>query len=162
MYSDMAHHYTRGMWTAPETRRPLLTEDAAPYCTPAQLIAPLFTRWLLVFEDPQSDILWLGKALPRAWLEDGKKVAVSDAATRWGRIDFSIASNLRRKSVSARITFPEQGLTAETRLRLRTPGEVHLKSIMLNGRRWTQFDAANEIVIIPARTTGTIEIEARY
>jgi hypothetical protein len=36
-YSTMAHQYTRGTWTAPETRNLLGDGNAAPYCTPAQL-----------------------------------------------------------------------------------------------------------------------------
>jgi hypothetical protein len=37
-YSVMAHQYTRGTWTAPETRNLLGDGTAAPYCTPAQLV----------------------------------------------------------------------------------------------------------------------------
>jgi hypothetical protein len=73
MYSDMAHQYTRGTWIAPETRSILPDEGAAPYCTPAQLVVALMTKWLLVFEDPQSETVWLGKGIPRKWLQDGKK-----------------------------------------------------------------------------------------
>ena len=162
MYSDLAHQYTRGMWLAPETRRPLLTEEAAPYCTPAQLIAPLFTRWLLVFEDPESETLWLGKAVPRAWLEDGKRIAVTGATTRWGRIDYAIDANVRRRSIATSIVFPDDGITAETRLRLRAPDEMRMKSVTVNGKRWTQFDAANEVVVIPARMGGRVNVVARY
>jgi hypothetical protein len=161
-YSDLAHQYTRGMWLAPETRRPLLDEDAAPYCTPAQLIAPLLTRWLLVFEDPQADTLWLGKATPREWLADGNKVGVTGAVTKWGRIDFSIESRLRRKSIGAQVTFPEAGLASETRLRLRAPNEQRIKSVTMNGKRWERFDADNEVIVIPARVGGKVEIVARY
>jgi hypothetical protein len=163
LYSDMAHQYTRGMWLAPETRRPLSTEDAAPYCTPAQLIVPLFTRWLLVFEDPQSETLWLGKAVPRQWLEDGRKISVSGATTQWGkRLDFSITSNIRRKSVAAQIVFPNEGLPAETRLRLRVPNEARMKSVTLNGARWNTFDPASESISVPAGTAGTVDIVAHY
>lgn len=162
MYSDLAHQYTRGMWLAPETRRPLLTEEAAPYCTPAQLIATLFARWLLVFEDPEAEVLWLGKAIPRAWLEDGKKIGVSGATTRWGRVDYSIASSVSRRSVAATIVFPERGFAAETRLRLRVPNDMRLKSVTVNGKRWAQFDAASEVIVIPANTAGRVDIVARY
>jgi hypothetical protein len=40
-YSTMAHQYTRGTWTAPETRNLLGDGNAAPYCTPAQLVVAL-------------------------------------------------------------------------------------------------------------------------
>jgi hypothetical protein len=83
LYSAVAHQYTRGTWTAPETRDVFTDNSAAPYRTPAQLVVPLLTRWMLVFEDPQSDILWLAKATPRDWLADGQRIKVSNAPTRW-------------------------------------------------------------------------------
>ena len=33
-YSTMAHQHTRGTWLAPETRKPLSTDESAPYCSP--------------------------------------------------------------------------------------------------------------------------------
>lgn len=160
IYSNSAHQYTRGMWMAPETRRPL-QEDAAPYCVPAQLTTPMFTRWMLVFEDPQSDILWLAKVTPRRWLERGKRISVTDATTKWGRIDFSIHS-IDRNRTSAHIRFPVGGVDAQTRLRLRLPGSSRIRTVTLNGKRWTQFDAVGEYIAIPARTAGEIDIDVRH
>src|SRR5262249_25070828 len=68
LYSLSAHQYTRGTWTAPETRRIDPTQSTAPYCVPAQLCVPLLVRWMLAFEEPNSDTLWLCKAAPREWL----------------------------------------------------------------------------------------------
>jgi hypothetical protein len=161
-YSDLAHQYTRGQWLAPETRRPLLNEDAAPYCSPAQLIAPLLTRWLLVFEDPERETLWLGKAVPRDWLADGKHVYVRTARTRWGLIDYAIDSHIERRSMSARVVMPEGGLAAETRLRLRVPLAAKMKSVTLNGKAWKRFDAASEEIVIPPRTGGDLRFQVRY
>ena len=45
------------------------------------MVVPLLTRWMLVFEEPASDTLWLAKGTPRAWLEDGQTIAVSRAPT---------------------------------------------------------------------------------
>ena len=151
-----------GQWLAPETRRPLLNEDAAPYCSPAQLIAPLLTRWLLVFEDPAREILWLGKGVPRDWLADGKHVHVMTARTRWGLVDYAIDSNVGRRSMSARVVLPEQGVAAETRVRLRVPLDAKIKSVTLNGRAWRQFDAASEVIVIPPRTGGDLRFQVRY
>lgn len=161
MYSDMAHQYTRGTWTAPETRNVLIDRVAAPYCTPAQLVVNLMTRWLLVFEDPQSETLWLGKAIPRNWLEDGKKTSVSAAPTRWGRVGYTIDSHINTGTILAKIVLP-QSFNAETRLRLRAPAGFTLKSVTVNGKPWTQFNPDEETVIIPAATTGTIDIIAHY
>ena len=161
MYGVMAHQYTRGTWTAPETRNVLIDRPAAPYCTPAQLVVALMTRWLLVFEDPQSETLWLGKAVPRKWLEDGKTTAVSEAPTRWGRVGFSITSHLKENTIIAKVELPSS-FPAVTNLRLRTPGEAKLKSVSLNGKTWTQFSVADETITIPAGMSGTVNLVAKY
>jgi hypothetical protein len=119
------------------------------------------TRWLLVFEDPRADVLWLGKGIPRAWLEDGKVTWVWAAPTRWGRVSFDITSHARQRRIEARIGRPEH-FSAETRLRLRAPAGARMKSVTLDGRAWNQFDAAGETIVIPAGTRGAIEIVARY
>ncbi len=162
LYGVMAHQYTRGTWTAPETRSIKPDGFAAPYCTPAQLVVPLMSRWMLVFEDPESDTLWLAKATPRKWLEDGKTISVSAAPTRWGRVGYSIVSKLKEGTVSARVDFPARGFAASTQLRLRAPGERKLKSVTLGGKPWTKFDPALETVTIPAGSAATVQVVARF
>ena len=162
LYSIMAHQYTRGTWTAPETRNIAPDHMAAPYCTPAELVVPLMTRWLLVFEDPQSETLWLAKAMPRKWLEDGKTVSVSAAPTRWGRIGFSTSSHLAQGSIAATITLPSSSFPAITKVRLRAPGEARMKSVTVNGKPSTEFDSTDETVTIPAGMSGTIRISITY
>ena len=133
-YSDMAHQYTRGTWTAPETRSIVPDQGIAPYCTPAQLVVALMTKWLLVFEDPQSETVWLGKGAPRDWLEDGKVIRVDDAPTRWGRMGFTISSRIRTGTVAADVKLPAR-FGAVVNLRLRAPGGQRMKSVTVNGRR---------------------------
>ena len=162
MYRHMAHQYMRGGWMAPETRRPHSSEETAPYCTPAQLFTTLMTRWLLVFEDPESDILWLGKAVPRQWLQDGKTIAVANAFTKWGRVGFSIESHVKTGNITAHLQFPDAGLRAETRLRLRVESNEPIRSVTLNGKPWTRFDRANEVVVVPPGARGRTEIEVHY
>ena len=161
MYSDMAHQYTRGTWTAPETRSILPDEGVAPYCTPAQLVVALMTKWLLVFEDPQSETVWLGKGVPREWLQDGKKTSVSDAPTRWGRLGFTISSHIGSGEMGARLNLPSN-FTATTKLRLRAPNNAMLKSVILNGKPWSNFDSANETITIPAGIGPSVSVVAKY
>jgi hypothetical protein len=161
LYTDMAHQYTRGTWTAPETRSVLPDQGMAPYCTPAQLVVALMTKWLLVFEDPQSDTVWLGKAVPRSWLQDGKTITVERAPTRWGRLGFSIVSHLASGSVAAQLNLP-QGFAATTKLRLRAPNNVLLKSVTVNEKPWNNFDAQSETITIPPGTTGSLRVVAHY
>jgi hypothetical protein len=160
MYSDMAHQYTRGTWTAPETRSVVPGEGSAPYCTPAQLVVALMTKWMLVFEDPQAETLWLGKALPRRWLADGEKIAVSGAPTRWGRVGIKIESRIARGEISARVELPQR-FPASAKLRLRAPEGAVMKSVSVNGKAWSEFDGKNETISLP-QGGGSVLIIARY
>lgn len=162
LYSHMAHQHTRGTWLAPETRKPLSTDESAPYCTPSQLFVPLMTRWLLVFEDPLAETLWLGKGIPRDWLEDGKHVSVSKAPTRWGSIGFSIQSQLRRKRIEVRLDLPQQPVQATTKLRLRAPGGARIQSVTINGKPWRTFDAQTEVIDVPPELPRVLNIVVRY
>ena len=162
LYSLAAHHYTRGTWTAPETRRLDPKEFAAPYCTPAQMTAPLLVRWMLVFEDPASNVLWLSKGTPRSWLEDGKRIAVSNAPTRWGRLSFSIESHLREGNVQVSMELPPRPKTAQIKLRLRVPEGNRIQSATVDGNDWLEFDATEETVTLPSQAKGHTAMLVRY
>jgi hypothetical protein len=161
-YSLMAHQYTRGTWLAPETRRPMASTECAPYCSPAQLAVPLLLRWLLVFEDPESETLWLGKGIPSAWLTAGRRTTVSEAPTRWGRIGYTISCAANRGPITASVHFPQQGIAAETRLRIRAGLERRMLSVWVNGKRWKQFDPASEIITLPPQLGGMVSVSVRY
>ena len=134
LYSLMAHQYTRGTWTAPETRSFDPNDYTAPYCSPAQMTVPLLTRWMLLFEEPESDVLWLAKGTPRAWLEDGQTIAVSNAPTRWGRVSFSLRSHLGNGKIDATLDLPARPPEALVKLRLRVPAGHRIRSAQMNGK----------------------------
>lgn len=160
MYGVVAHQYTRGTWMAPETRS-LLDGTAAPYCTPAQLVVSLMTRWLLVFEDPESETLWLGKAIPREWLTEGKTTTVSGIPTRWGRVGFSIVSHINSGTIAAEINLP-RGYAETVKLRLRAPNNARITAATLNGKPWTDFNRDEETITRPhGMDHGKLEISYR-
>jgi hypothetical protein len=162
LYSLMAHQYTRGTWTAPETRLVDPKRFAAPYCTPAQMMAPLLTRWMLVFEEPASDTLWLAKGTPRAWLEDGQTIAVTRAPTAWGRLSFSLRSHLQAGRVEAAVELPSAPPAARVKLRLRVPAGHRIRSVTVNGKPWEQFDAGEETVTVPLGGEGRVALTVSY
>ncbi|MBM4023912.1 MAG: hypothetical protein FJ280_00675 [Planctomycetes bacterium] len=153
LYSIMAHQYTRGGWVAPETRNIGLERPAAPYCTPAQLVVPMMARWMLVFEDCESDVVWLAKGTPREWLEHGKTISASGAPTRFGPVSFKLVSRLRDNRIDADLTLPET-FTATVKLRCRVPGGKRIRAVTLNGRPLRQFDAVEETITLPANSSG--------
>ena len=162
LYSLMAHQYTRGTWTAPETRIFLPKPYTAPYCAPAQMTAPLLTRWMLVFEEPTSDVIWLAKGTPRAWLEDGKTIAVSNAPTRWGRVSFSLHSHLGNGKIDATLDLPARPPEARVKLRLRVPVGHRIRSVQVNGKPWDQFDPSVETVTLPSQIQRRVILTVNY
>ncbi len=159
-------------WTAPETRSvdPQRTEgpyiepqrEAAPYCTPAQLVVPMFVRWMLVFEDPQSQTEWLAKGAPRAWLEDGKKIGVEHAPTKYGRMGYTIESRLSSGEVNAKVRLPATPFAATIKFRLRVPEGHQIRTVTVDGKPWARFDAAEETVTLPAMLAGEVSVAVRY
>jgi hypothetical protein len=162
LYSLMAHQYTRGTWTAPETRNVDPKKFAAPYCSPAQLVVPLLTRWMLVFEDPQSKTLCLAKATPRSWLEDGQTISVSNAPTRWGQLSYNIKSHIQQRNVEVVLKLPARPISAQIKLRLRVPENHRIQTATLNGRPWHEFDPDEETVSLPSRVKGELNLIVTY
>ena len=162
LYSLMAHQYTRGTWTAPETRYIKPDVDAAPYCVPAQLTVPMLTRWMLAFEDPHSETLWLAKGAPREWLSDGRTIDASFIPTRWGRVGFSITSHLNEQQIDAALHLPTEPFRARVKLRLRVPEGHQLVGVTLNGQSFADFNNAEQSITLPANLSGQIAVVARY
>jgi hypothetical protein len=159
-YAHRAHIYSRGNWTAVEGGR-IDGKLEGPYCTPSQVGIPTFTKWMLVFENPDDPVVWLAKATPRAWLEQGKTIAVTDAPTRFGNVGYELHSDIDHGRISAVLHLPE-GYRAATRLRLRVPGGKVLHAVTVNGTAWTDFSPEQEVVNLPSGRQGKIAVEASY
>lgn len=159
-YAHRAHIYSPGTWTAVEGAR-INGTLAGPYCTPSQVAIPTFTKWMLAFEDPDDPVLWLAKATPRIWLEQGKKIAVAGAPTRFGSVGYELRSEIDSGKVLAVLNLPA-GYRATTKLRLRVPGGKQIRAVSLDGAAWKNFSPQEEVVVIPPRAAGTIHLEVSY
>ena len=163
-YALMAHMYTRGTFTAQEyTNVDRSSQNFGPYCVPSQLTIPILTKWMLVFEEPDTPTVWLAKGVPRFWLEDGKTVSIENAPTKWGRISFKLYSEIRKnKKISGFVEVPETGYDATICIRLRTPTTARIKSIKVNGKNWGEFDPEKKTIYLPAGLQGRVAFEAYY
>ena len=162
LYAHATHLHTRGTWSAFECVG--MDRDQgryAPYCGPAQVTIPAITKWMLVFEDPLSSTLWLAKATPRAWLEDGEHVHVSQAPTRWGSVSYGIVSRLAEGAIEATITWPEEPMD-QAKLRIRRPGAHPIESVKVDGVSWHNFDPKEETITLCPRSGVTQEVIVRY
>ena len=116
-------------------------------------------RMMLVMED--AGRLWLARAVPRAWLEQGKRIAVRNAPTHFGPVDYEIVSDADRGRIAATVSLPARRAPEAILLRLRHPKAAPIRSVTVNAQPWTDFDATQETVRLhDAR--GTIRVEARY
>src|SRR6185369_5987204 len=97
-------------------------------------------RNLLVMEDGPN--LWLARATPRAWLEQGKRISVKHAPTHFGSVDYEIVSAVDHGRITATIRMPARNAAKEVRLRMRHPVSAPIKSVMVNGQDWKDFDPA--------------------
>jgi hypothetical protein len=132
LYSHRYHDHSRGSWTAGEVSG--ITGDGTLFCIPAQQTIPLLVRWMLVFEDPDADRLYFGRALPRTWIASGKPIGIEQAPTRWGRVDYQLARRGENQLV-ATITLAERGeLPKELQVSFRLPEGKSLASLTVNGK----------------------------
>ncbi|HTS37348.1 MAG TPA: hypothetical protein VMH04_16845 [Candidatus Solibacter sp.] len=159
-YAHRAHIYSRGNWTAVEGAK-IDGTLGGPYCTPSEVSIPTFTKWMLVFEEPDEPVLWLAKATPRVWLEQGKTIGVSNAPTRFGNVGYELNSDIDHGKIRAVLHLPE-GYRAATKLRLRVPGGKPLRAVKLNGISWSNFSPDKEVVNIPSGRQGKVTVEASY
>ena len=148
-FAISAHGYTRGTHIAPESTDIDRSKASVPFATPAGLTAPLFLKWLHVFEDPVEHVLWLARATPRVWLSHGQTISVDAVPTAYGQLSFSLVSTIDTSatvcaniSLSARLLSrpPPGGI----RLRLRVPGPgLQLTRATVGGVVWAAINASD-------------------
>ena len=119
-------------------------------------------RNMLLNELHDDATLFVGQAIPRAWLADGKRIAVTAAPTYFGAINLQLDSAAASGSLTARVEFLDARRPAVLLVRLRHPDQQPLRSVTVNGAAWTDFDATREWIRIPAPTGNRYTVVARY
>ena len=94
-------------------------------------------RAMLVMEDGQD--LWLARATPRTWLEQGKRIAVKNAPTCFGTVAYEIVSDVEHGTISATVEMPRRIAPRTVRLRFRHPKAAPIKSVTVNGKLWLRI-----------------------
>jgi hypothetical protein len=97
-------------------------------------------RMMLVMEE--GNVLWLARATPRAWLEQGKRIAVRNAPTHFGNVGYEIVSDVEHSRLTATVSLPSRTPPREVVLVLRHPNSTAIAAVKANGKNWANFDAA--------------------
>lgn len=160
LYSHHYHDHTRGSWTAGEVSD--INGGTALFCIPAQQTIPLLVRWMLVLEDSDEDVLYLGKGVPRSWLVSGKPIRIENAPTRWGRVTFEVRADTSARNIAGKILLPTAGKPAQIQLKLRLPLQHTLSRVTINGLDAKITGKRNDTVLISTGQQKQFDIRARY
>lgn len=108
-----------------------------------------------------NDTLMIGQAIPRNWLEHGKKIEVKNAPTYFGKASFSIEGLNQNNEIKAVVEVPDRNAPRQLLVRFRHPSGKQIKSVIVNGKGWKHFDVKKEFVSIPV-PSGKYVISVRY
>jgi hypothetical protein len=118
-------------------------------------------RHMLIHE-LDDDTLLLLQGTPRKWLEDGKRIEVERAPTYYGELSMSVESKAGSSQLSAQIKMPNRRGPKQLVVRFRHPQDKPMQSVTVNGRKWDNFNAQKEWVVIPEPLRERYTIIARY
>jgi hypothetical protein len=116
-------------------------------------------RMMLVQED--GDTLWLARATPRVWLENGKKIAVQNAPTHFGDVGYEIHSAVKEGRIMVQVNLPSRNPAREVLLQLRHPDSSPIIGVTVDGKKWANYDASAGVIRLRG-LQGVIHIEAAY
>lgn len=116
-------------------------------------------RDMLVMEDSES--LWLARATPRAWMEQGKRISVKNAPTHFGTTAYEIVSDADHGKITATVEMPSRNPPKSVLLRFRHPKAAPIKSVAINGKDWKGFDGNKELIRLEG-LTGNLTVQATY
>jgi len=116
-------------------------------------------RNMLVMEI--GDALWLGRATPRTWLEQGKRITVKNSPTYFGTLAYEIVSDVDNGKISATVEMPNRNPPQAVTLRFRHPKAAPIKSVQVNGKDWKDFNKDKETIELKG-LTGTVAVTASY
>lgn len=125
----------------------------------------LMLRNALVLEELKDNVetgdIFLLRGAPRAWFEDGKRIAAAGLATYFGDISFSVDSKAKQGVIVAEIEAPARTPYRRILLNLRHPARAPMKRVMVNGKEHRDCDFESGMVRLAAGAK-TYRVEARY
>jgi hypothetical protein len=116
-------------------------------------------RMMLVEED--GDTLWLARATPRVWLQDGRRIAVQNAPTCFGDVGYEIISAVNDGRILATVNLPVRHPPREVRLQLRHPDSSPILGVTVNGTKWVNYDSNTGVVSLRG-LRGIARVEATF
>ncbi len=131
--------------------------NSAHFKTSDEANAIMWLRYMFVYAP--AKVLYIGKAIPRAWLRAGRRIAVDEVVTRFGQV--SVAYEAGADRIRAALKLDLRAAPEQIVVRFRTPGKQPLKSVTLNGKSHSAFQSeAGDVDVTGFR--GELLVEAQY
>lgn len=120
------------------------------------------TAWLrFMFLNEQGEDLYVGQAIPRAWLEHGKIIRVERALTIFGEASLEIESQAAAGWIVVRLDPPRRNPPRRIYVRVRHPEAKEPREVWVNGLPCTDFHPAGEMITL-VEPFSPVEIRVRY
>ena len=168
LYRDDVKHALRALFNAqsvsyfPDVR--MNTEHAAPdfdgwrgdhFKSSDEANVAGWLRQLFLREE--GDLLLVGQAVPREWLQAGKECGIERAATYFGPA--SVVYRATDTGIQVHLQGPKRNPPRRIRLRFRSPNNHPIRSAIVNGNAWKEI--TGDWLELPG-DIGNAEISARF
>lgn len=121
------------------------------------------TYWLrLMFIQEHGDELWLGAAIPRYWLADGKTSGIENAQTYFGPMSVRYESKLSQGRIEVTLDPPGRNPPKKIFARFRHPEAKKMTRCEINGKPYKDFDVEKEWVVLSECPSAQTQIAAYY
>ena len=170
---DEPEHFLRACFNAfavsyfPDTR--MMTEHALPnigdhrgdhYKSSDEANS---TYWLrMMFIQERGNDLWLGAAVPRYWLADGKQCGIESSRTYFGPMSVKWHSNVAAGRIEMILDPPRRNPPEKIFARFRHPQAKKILRCTVNGKPYTQFDPSKEWLVLTSWPEKPLSVVAYY
>ena len=127
--------------------------QVSPHKTHEEAWFLMETRWMLYLES--GDTLKLLAGVPRAWLADGKQIAVERGGSRFGELSFNVTSAVGSGRITGELRCDGDRRPSRVEWRIPHPEAARPRSV-----RGGTYDADREVVVIePFDGHAAIELQ---
>lgn len=121
--------------------------------------AIMWLRYMFVYGNNNG--LYIGRALPREWFNDGENIYAKGVCTKHGKVSVNYQSFIKQNFAAASVELNVTNQPKEVLVRFRHPHKKSLKSVIINGMKTTKFDAAKGDIDITG-LNGNLDIKVEY
>ena len=120
----------------------------------------------LMFAMERGDELWLAPFVPAYWMQDGQKVVAKNVPTYFGTLNYKIKSFVGGGYIEVIINPPVNPRVNNNYksmvLRLRHPEGKPIKSVVVDGKEYKDFDSSKDIIRLSPTTAKEVVVRACY